>query len=567
MRSPFHYLTQALGNPCKRALVEVRSRRKCNRQTSYETMEPRRLLAGIEFLTDTSQVLIGGTAQPDSASVVERNGQLIVSQSGFPTRTFQASGIHSILFVGLGGDDYFRNATSKPSFAWGGSGEDTLIGGSSRDRLIGNSQNDFISGNGGDDYLVGGVGDDRVSGGGGNDRILGVSGTNFLNGNAGEDQIFGGSNRDIITGGDGDDVLAGSDGDDVIFAKAGNDLIFGGSGRDRLLGEGGNDRIYGQSGDDTLLGGLGADLMFGNGGNDNFTGEFGNDRIRGGQGDDRATFSGLFSDYNIDFNGGNATVSDTRGAGGDATDSLIGIDQLVFSNAFQNSGAAPVFTGPQPEQPEEPEVNNDQVVTIQPIVLSNDDGSNTAEFLGNAAQEADVKQKVDAIYAQAGIDVLWLPAVTWDNTNVNVGDNGNTGDPNDPGGGPDGPGGERPQGDLAEILTEGDDAGFGSADPLVIDMYFVELVPGFDDPGENTANGLARLGDAGVAIHIGDNLPATEQGRVVISEVVAHEIGHNLGLEHLEVVGNLLAPGGFDNGGSDLTDEQIIIALNSPLSR
>ena len=94
----------------------------------------------------------------------------------------------------------------------------------------------------------------------------------------------------------------------------------------------------------------------------------------------------------------------------------------------------------------------------------------------------------------------------------------------------------------------------------------MELVPGFADLGENSANGLAFISNPGIAIQIGDNLPLTAGGRNVIAEVTAHEIGHNLGLTHLEVDGNLLAPGGFGNGGSDLNEDQIATALNSPLS-
>ena len=120
--------------------------------------------------------------------------------------------------------------------------------------------------------------------------------------------------------------------------------------------------------------------------------------------------------------------------------------------------------------------------------------------------------------------------------------------------------------DLGAIITMGDELGVGSDNPLVIDLYFVELVPAFNDLGENAANGLAFINAPGIAIQIGDNLPAFEDGRQVIAEVTAHEIGHNLGLDHLEVAGNLLAPGGFDDGGSDLNQDQITISLNSPLS-
>lgn len=558
MGSPFNYLMQVFGSTeCNRSgrnLADSRQRRKLSQQTTYQTMEPRLLLAGIEFIAENSQVLIGGTQQPDSASVRQNGDELIVTQVGFPTRTFQASGVSSILFVGLGGDDFFQNLTSKPSFAYGHAGEDVLIGGSGNDTLVGNSQNDRISGNGGNDTLVAGIGDDRVSGGGGNDRILGVAGTNFLNGNGGDDTIYGGLNRDNITGGAGDDLLAGSEGDDEIIANEGTNLIFGGAGNDRVLGGTGADRVYGQNGNDTIVGGLGDDILFGNGGNDRFTGEFGNDRIVGGQGDDRAVFNGLISDFAVRFEGDNATVRDLRGFNSEGLDRLNDINQVVFDNAFRNAGGPPVFTGPQPEpevDPNAPVVNENEIVTIQPIIVSNDDGSNTAEFFGDATQESDVKVRIDAIYAQAGIDIEWLPAVTQNSTFANVGD---------------GDGGERSGNDLDTIIEQGDEAGVGSTNENVIDMYFVELVPAFSDLGEDSANGLAFIDAPGVAIQVGDNLPDTPGGRNVIAEVTAHEIGHNLGLEHLEVTGNLMAPGGFDDGGSDLNPEQITTALNSTLS-
>jgi len=554
MRAPFNYLMQAFSRSASnRGLADNGQRRKQSSQTSYHAMEPRLLLAGIDFLPETSQVLIGGTAQRESAIVQQSGDVLTVNLVDFGTRTFQASGITSIVFVGLGGDDFFQNLTGIPSFAFGGSGEDVLIGGFGDDTLVGNSQNDMLSGNGGNDTLIAGVGNDRVSGGNGNDRILGVSGNNFLNGNGGDDTIFGGLNRDSITGGVGDDLLVGSDGDDFILANGGADLVFGGSGNDSVEAGSGNDRVYGQNGNDTILGGTGEDFLNGNNGNDRFEGESSNDRIIGGQGDDRATFDGLFSDFTVQFDGDDATVQDVRSLNSEGLDTLTGINQVVFSNAFQNAGGTPIFTGPQPVPEVDPNVpiNTNEVVTLQPIIVSNDDGSNTAEFFGDATQQADVIVRINAIYAQAGIDVVFLPAVTQNSTFVNVGD---------------GDGGERPGSDLDAIVAQGDEVGVGSTNPNVIDIYFVELVPGFADLGENFANGLAFISNPGIAIQIGDNLPLTAGGRNVIAEVTAHEIGHNLGLEHLEVDGNLLAPAGFGDGGADLNGQQIVTALNSPLS-
>jgi len=104
MRSSFNYLRQAFDGGAQRSQSDIRLLQKRSRMASYETMEPRRLLAGIEFLAETSQVLIGGTPQPDSATVRQVGDDLIVNQVGFGERTFKASGIQSVVFVGLGGD-------------------------------------------------------------------------------------------------------------------------------------------------------------------------------------------------------------------------------------------------------------------------------------------------------------------------------------------------------------------------------------------------------------------------------------------------------------------------------
>ena len=90
MRAPFNYLMQAFSRSASnRGLANNGQRRK----PSYHAMEPRWLLAGIDFLPETSQVLIGGTAQRESAIVQQSGNVLTVNLVDFGTRTFQASGI------------------------------------------------------------------------------------------------------------------------------------------------------------------------------------------------------------------------------------------------------------------------------------------------------------------------------------------------------------------------------------------------------------------------------------------------------------------------------------------
>jgi len=118
--------------------------------------------------------------------------------------------------------------------------------------------------------------------------------------------------------------------------------------------------------------------------------------------------------------------------------------------------------------------------------------------------------------------------------------------------------------DLRQIISNGDARGIGNASRNVIDLYFVERVPGFGDVGNGTANGLAFVGSAGAAVHVGDNLVDFSSGRQTIAEVTAHEIGHNLGLSHVNTRGNLLASSG---SGSDLNSSQINTILRSSLSQ
>jgi len=181
------------------------------------------------------------------------------------------------------------------------------------------------------------------------------------------------------------------------------------------------------------------------------------------------------------------------------------------------------------------------VVFVQPIIGADDDGSNMAVFLGDATLQADILARVDAIYAPGGIDIEFLPAVVFNNTFVNSGDgtfnaNGDRGN------------------ELAQIGQIGDDAGVGSADPTVLDQYYLQLIPG----APNTAAGVAFVPGTVSAVR-GDSLQSAARRATII----AHEIGHNLGLGHNNIPGNLLIGTGAGTN-TDLNAEQFEIIFESP---
>ncbi|MFM7087173.1 MAG: choice-of-anchor L domain-containing protein [Cyanobium sp.] len=138
-------------------------------------------------------------------------------------------------------------------------------------------------------------------------------------GTPGDDHCSGSSQDEYFNLQAGDDTLYSAGGADIIVAGSGNDLVYGGSG---------NDQMQGQSGDDWLDGG--ADL-------------------------DTAVYSGASSGYALSLQGGSVQISLNGTSQGEGLDTLVGIEQLQFSDGLFSlaiaSGAAtllPVLVPPPP---------------------------------------------------------------------------------------------------------------------------------------------------------------------------------------------------------------------------
>lgn len=179
---------------------------------------------------------------------------------------------------------------------------------------------------------------------------------------------------------------------------------------------------------------------------------------------------------------------------------------------------------------------------VQPIIVqqAGAQGGATATYFGNSTQRGSIEGYVDAIWAQAGIDVTFLTPTSYVSSFAYNGyptDYSST---------------ARPTVDLNTIVSNGP----VHSDPTVLNMFFVEVVPGFPFTSLNTSNGLAFLDANGVAMYVGSNLLGFTAGLEVIASVVSHEIGHNLGLDHIVETENLMQAGGSPNQGERISAAQ-----------
>ena len=201
-------------------------------------------------------------------------------------------------------------------------------------------------------------------------------------------------------------------------------------------------------------------------------------------------------------------------------------------------------------------VNSSRPITdrieVQVIPVADDDGTDsTTGILGIPSRRAQVFSLVNDVFAQAGVSVNFtMRAGNYNSSFARSGQPGN----NTP----------RPNTDLRDLYqAAAAQGGILSTNTNTINVFLVSIVPGFSPMGANASAGIATLGGNGIAFYGGANLSTYTAGREVLASVLAHEIGHNLGLAHNTLAGNLMQSGGDGAKGQQLTAAQITTVLSS----
>ncbi len=264
---------------------------------------------------------------------------------------------------------------------------DTLVGDFTNDVMLGGAGNDTMSGGKGGDMLKGGAGDDQLDGG---EDGVDLQGRTLIDvaqfaGAASLYSITKNSDGSftVVSTAEGTDTLTNIEGlqfsdgfSSLVQTTTSSDLNKDGvvdlieirgldltAVGDSIAPTTGNTAVAHR-----IAGGKCAAALSGGSAADVFEGGAGNDSITGGLGTDRAMFSGQYADYTVTGTT-SVTVVDTRSGSPDGTDSLSGIEELVFSDKVVKLGTAVVTTT---------EVDTDSNQKVDTAYTTGTDGNDSA---------------------------------------------------------------------------------------------------------------------------------------------------------------------------------------------
>ncbi|HAA62705.1 MAG TPA: hypothetical protein DCE39_17405, partial [Planctomycetaceae bacterium] len=441
---------------------------------------------GVLDATAVETILVRGGDGRNDIDLGDRLGMGGVSSTVF-------SNLTSVTIEGRNGNDTITGTIDFGDVIDGGHGEDlitvgtsgvTVDGGDGNDTVVGSPAADVINGGDGNDSIDAGDGADTVDAGNGHDIVNGGDETTGLG-----DRITGGHGHDTLHGGDGDDWINGKSGHDEVYGGAGQDMLHGGSGRDLMHGGDNDDVINGHGYDDTIFGNGGADRINGHWGHDLLDGDDGdpatdggNDKILGGSG--RDTLLGNFGDDTLKGNGGNDTL-----IGGNGLDSLDGGSGHDLLRGYQ-----------------------DQIVYLD----FDSETQRSDEHVYTFTERSEIQLRLEAIYS--GFDVRFTQSVPETDELYMQSGAFVTITFNDP-----------PTGDGVALG--------GAAEASEFDFRNINLggTVRVDVLGDN---GL--LGDTGQPAKTTDNIISAS------AYAAAHELGHLLGLRHVDSFGPL-------NGSTGIT--------------